>query len=49
MRLPEDDRGASLVEYALLAVLIAVAAMAAVALFGSQQSALWDQINTGFQ
>jgi|HigsolmetaAR202D_1030399.scaffolds.fasta_scaffold24809_1 Flp pilus assembly pilin Flp len=38
------DRGAALIEYALLIVLIAVLALAAVRLVGSETSTLYRQI-----
>ncbi|MCP5029193.1 MAG: Flp family type IVb pilin [Actinomycetia bacterium] len=40
----EDDRGASLVEYALLVALIAVVCIAAVSLLGSNASEKFDSI-----
>ncbi|MCP3856039.1 MAG: Flp family type IVb pilin [Actinomycetia bacterium] len=42
----EDDRGASLVEYALLVALIAVVCIAAVSLLGSNASTKFDSIAT---
>jgi pilus assembly protein Flp/PilA len=41
-RAPRDERGASSVEYALLAVLIAVVVIAAVMLLGSKTSGMFD-------
>lgn len=38
------DRGASLIEYALLVVLIAVLALAAVQLVGSETSSMYSSI-----
>ncbi len=40
----EDDRGASLVEYALLVALIAVVCIAAVSLLGQNASTKFDSI-----
>lgn len=45
-RLP--DRGASLVEYALLLALIAIAAIAGVTLLGESTSAVFDDANSQF-
>ncbi len=39
-----DDRGASMVEYALLVGLIAIVAIVAVTFFGTQLSAEYDDI-----
>jgi pilus assembly protein Flp/PilA len=41
-RAPRDERGASSVEYALLAVLIAVVVIAAVMLLGSKTRGMFD-------
>ena len=41
-----DDRGASMVEYALLVILIAIIAFAAVALAGSQLSETYSEISS---
>lgn len=43
-RLRRDERGASAVEYGLLVALIAVAVIAAVALFGPQLAALFQDM-----
>ncbi|HUG07785.1 MAG TPA: Flp family type IVb pilin [Acidimicrobiia bacterium] len=45
----KDEKGASMVEYALLVVLIAIIALVAVALAGSQVSSTFDQIATELQ
>jgi pilus assembly protein Flp/PilA len=51
LRLARDERGASLVEYALLVALIAVVSIAAIALIGSNASSTLsktgDSIGTG--
>jgi Flp pilus assembly pilin Flp len=39
-----DDRGASMVEYALLVILIAIVALLAVALAGSELSTTYSEI-----
>lgn len=43
-RFTETDRGASLVEYALLVALIAVVCIAAVTLLGENASSKFDEI-----
>ncbi|HOT98228.1 MAG TPA: Flp family type IVb pilin [bacterium] len=43
-----DQRGQSLGEYALILLLIALAAIAGVILFGAQLAALYNQIVAGF-
>ena len=42
----DDDRGANLVEYALLAILIAVACLAAVTAFGGSTSQKYSEIDS---
>ncbi len=42
-----DDRGASMVEYALLVILIAIVALVAVTLAGSQLSTTYSEISSG--
>ncbi|HEX9863631.1 MAG TPA: Flp family type IVb pilin [Acidimicrobiia bacterium] len=42
-----DDRGASMVEYALLVVLIAIVALVAVRLAGTEVSATFSEIGSG--
>ena len=42
-----DDRGASLVEYALLVLLIAMVALVAVTVTGTQLSETYSDINSG--
>lgn len=44
-RLRRDERGASAVEYGLLVALIAVAVIAAIALFGPQLAQLFQEMN----
>lgn len=43
----DDDRGASLVEYALLVALIAVVCIAAVTALGSSASAKFSEVESG--
>ena len=43
----DDDRGASLVEYALLVALIAIVCIAAVTALGSSASAKFSEIDSG--
>lgn len=43
----KDEKGASMVEYALLVVLIAIIALVAVALAGSQVSSTFSEIASG--
>jgi pilus assembly protein Flp/PilA len=45
-RFGDDDRGASLVEYALLVALIAVVCIAAVTLLGQNASSKFDQVGS---
>ena len=45
---PRDDRGASLVEYALLVVLIAVVCAIAVGVFGTTLSSHYSSTASGF-
>lgn len=42
----DDERGANLVEYALLVLLIALAALVAVQAMGAQHSELWSEIQS---
>jgi len=42
-----DDKGASMVEYALLVVLIAIVALVAVRLAGTQVSTTFSEIGSG--
>jgi pilus assembly protein Flp/PilA len=42
-----DDKGASMVEYALLVVLIAIVALVAVRLAGNEVSATFSEIGSG--
>lgn len=46
--LPADERGASLVEYAFLAMLIAIAALAALQLLGTEVNANLEDFNTQY-
>ena len=41
-----SEKGASLVEYSLLVLLIAMAALAAVAVFGDELSSTYSEINS---
>lgn len=43
-RLRLDDRGASMVEYALLVILVAIVALVAVALAGTELSGTYSEI-----
>lgn len=43
-----SERGASMVEYAFLAILIAVVAFLAVQLFGTELSGTYSEIGDGF-
>ncbi|REK10357.1 MAG: Flp family type IVb pilin [Actinobacteria bacterium] len=45
--LTTDDKGASLIEYALLVILIAIVALSAVAFMGEETSTLYSEINSG--
>ena len=45
-RLITEDRGADLIEYALLAGLLALATIAGTSGIGSAMSALWQDLNT---
>ncbi len=47
-RLIHDDRGAGLVEYGLVVILIAIVAIAAVSVTGNQTSDLYGDIVNGF-
>ncbi len=42
-----QDRGASLVEYALVVVLIAIVALTTVRLVGTENVQMWSEIGTG--
>ena len=46
MRFLSNEKGASLVEYSLLVVLIAIAALAAVAYFGDELSSTYSGISS---
>jgi pilus assembly protein Flp/PilA len=46
MRLITDEQGADLVEYALLAGLVALAAIAGVDGVGATMRSLWEDLNT---
>ncbi|MDX1469356.1 MAG: Flp family type IVb pilin [Acidimicrobiia bacterium] len=45
----KEDRGASMVEYALLVVLIAIVALIAVQLAGTEVSGTFSEIASGLQ
>ena len=45
----DDERGASLVEYALLVALIAVVCIVAVSLLGSNASSKFSQVGSALQ
>ncbi len=45
----KDEKGASMVEYALLVVLIAIIALVAVSLAGSEVSQTFSDISSGLQ
>ena len=47
VRKENREKGASLVEYALLVALIAVICIAAVTAVGKKTSAKWSQVNSG--
>jgi pilus assembly protein Flp/PilA len=44
-----EDKGASMVEYALLVVLIAIVAILAIRLAGNQVSSAFSEIGSGLQ
>lgn len=44
-----SEKGASMVEYALLVILIAIVALIAVTLVGDQTSTLYSEIGSGFE
>jgi pilus assembly protein Flp/PilA len=46
MRFLSNEKGASLVEYSLLVLLIAIAALTAVAYFGNELSSTYSDINS---
>jgi pilus assembly protein Flp/PilA len=46
MRFLTKEKGASLVEYSLLVLLIAIVALAAVAYFGNELSSTYSEINS---
>ena len=48
-RIADTDRGASLVEYALLVALIAVVCIAAVTLLGENASAKFTEVGTAIE
>lgn len=48
-RFTDDERGASMVEYALLVVLIAIVALVAVELAGSELSDTYSDISSGLE
>ena len=43
----DDDRGASMVEYALLVILIAIVALAGVLIAGAELSETYSEISSG--
>ena len=45
----QDEKGASMVEYALLVVLIAIVAILAIRLAGNQVSSAFSEIGSGLQ
>ena len=45
----KDEKGASMVEYALLVVLIAIVALVAVSLAGDEVSSVFSEIATSLQ
>ncbi|MEM8873461.1 MAG: Flp family type IVb pilin [Planctomycetota bacterium] len=47
-RLVKDEQGGEMLEYALIAGLIVVAAIAVIGLVGKQVKATWTKINTDF-
>ena len=47
VRIWRDDEGASMVEYALLVILIAIVALVAVELAGTELSSTYSEINSG--
>lgn len=47
-RIIHEDRGAGLVEYGLLAILIAIVAIAAVSVTGQETSSMYSDIVSGF-
>ncbi len=49
LEISDDDRGASMVEYALLAILIAIVALVAVQLAGTELSETYSEIGSGLQ
>ena len=48
-RFTDEDRGASMVEYALLVLLIAIVALVAVEIAGTELSDTYSDINSGLQ
>ncbi len=46
VRLTADERGANLVEYGILVLLIAIVAIAAVTWVGDENSEMWSTIST---
>lgn len=49
LRISDDDRGASMVEYALLVILIAIVALVGVQLAGTELSETYSEIGSGLQ
>ena len=47
LKISDDDRGASMVEYSLLVLLIAIVALVAVALAGTELSESYSEIASG--
>jgi len=47
LKIYDDDRGASMVEYSLLVVLIAIVALVAVTLAGTELSETYSEIASG--
>ena len=47
-RLVRDERGGEVLEYALIAGLIVVAAIAVIGAVGTKVLARWNSVNTGF-
>ena len=48
-RLLRDEQGGEVIEYALIAGLIAVAVISVVAAFGGKVMARWNSVNSGLQ
>lgn len=45
----KSEKGASMVEYGLLVVLIAIVALVAVSVMGEQTSEMYSEINSGLE